>query len=145
MSLLGCNLSCPPYVSYLQPGIGKSSMEYLVRIYAKDLRPKGIVRLRLSNNRNAVSCKNSISGIYRIETKLHILSIFLLSHLLLADNQMISLQVNPNRQLSNQNRLFVCAQTIRTPIHRPFLETLSVTKQITEFYNVGRSQNHLRS
>jgi len=38
----GCNLSCPPYVSYLQPGIGKSSMEYLVRIYAKDLRPKGI-------------------------------------------------------------------------------------------------------
>ena len=82
---------------------------------------------------------------YTVPTKMHILSIFLLSHLLLADNQMISLQVNPNRQLSNQNRLFVCAQTIRTPIHRPFLETLSVTRQILEFNSVGRSQNHLRS
>ena len=32
-----------------------------------------------------------------LRQKLHILSIFILSHLLLADNQMISLQVNPNR------------------------------------------------
>jgi len=38
----GCNISGPPHVPYLQPGIGKSAMEYLVRCYAKDLRSKGI-------------------------------------------------------------------------------------------------------
>merc|ERR1712062_63514 len=38
----GCNISCPPYVHYLQPGIGKASMEYLVRTYAKELRSEGI-------------------------------------------------------------------------------------------------------
>ena len=57
LNFLGCNLSCPTYVSYLQPGIGKSSMEYLVRIYAKDLRPKGIVQVGTPSSRDYCSSK----------------------------------------------------------------------------------------
>lgn len=34
----GCNNNGTPYVSYLQPGVGKAGMEYLVRLYAKELR-----------------------------------------------------------------------------------------------------------
>lgn len=38
----GCNLSSAPHISYLQPGVGKAGLEYLVRVYAKELRPDGI-------------------------------------------------------------------------------------------------------
>ena len=48
-------------------------MEYLVRIYAKELRPKGIVRLRIKPSQECpVSCnfQELNIGIYRIETEL---------------------------------------------------------------------------
>lgn len=38
----GVNLSSAPFVSYIQPGVGKAGLEYLVRVYAKELRPDGI-------------------------------------------------------------------------------------------------------
>merc|ERR1712130_27445 len=38
----GCNVSCPPFVSYKMPGVGKAGLEYLVRIYAKELRSDNI-------------------------------------------------------------------------------------------------------
>ncbi|XP_035694234.1 3-oxoacyl-[acyl-carrier-protein] reductase FabG-like [Branchiostoma floridae] len=38
----GCNNNQSPFLSYLMPGISKSSMEYLVRHYAKQLAPRRI-------------------------------------------------------------------------------------------------------
>ncbi|XP_078614300.1 enoyl-[acyl-carrier-protein] reductase [NADPH] FabL-like [Branchiostoma floridae x Branchiostoma japonicum] len=38
----GCNNSCSPLLNYIMPGISKSSMEYLVRHYAKQLAPRRI-------------------------------------------------------------------------------------------------------